>query len=138
MTEQEIEENNGILCELLELRPEAKGARVTIDKELWWAIYGVEGIEKVIYNNRPTAFHKDWLWLMVVVQKIESITVGNEHQYEVHIHGCDCRIVNRQDKVIIEYENERTKIDAVYFACVDFVKWYNENNPKQSPVSNAR
>lgn len=73
-------------------------------------------------------FHYNWKMLMSVVEKIEAISVDRHLQYEVQINGCNCRIINRSGDVLVEYENERKKIDAVYFTSVHFVKWYDEIN----------
>jgi len=47
------------------------------------------------------SFNTDWNWLIQVVKKIESL--------------------NKLDSVLIN-----TDIKEVYNACVEFIKWYNE------------
>jgi len=68
----------------------------------------------------------DWNDLMRVVEKIEST---DNWRYAVSVCQTDCIIEitesgSLSDLVQVTGEN---KIDAVYKACVEFVKWYNEN-----------
>ena len=65
-------------------------------------------------------FHTDWNWLMQVVEKIESLG------YRVTIVRHICRIdLTEESKLIISEDIK--KIEAVYTACLEFIKWYNEN-----------
>ena len=70
-------------------------------------------------------FHTDWNWLMQVVEKIESL--------DGHLHICDNDVFVHFPKRIkgcvrINGESLKlSKIEAVYNACVEFIKWYNEN-----------
>lgn len=68
-------------------------------------------------------FKKDWNWLMLVCNKIESLG------FEAIIRGNYCGINNNSDNSInsVYYNESKTsKIEATYNACVQFVKWYNE------------
>lgn len=72
-------------------------------------------------------FHSDWNWLMQVVKKINVI---DDYRFTVKILSMDVEIYdNVNNKNVIDYfspyscdELER----AVYEACVQFVKWYNQ------------
>lgn len=64
-------------------------------------------------------FHSDWNWLMKVVEKIESLG------YRIEIVKHICRIYLSNKETIIISENT-PNIEAVYTACVEFIKWYNE------------
>ena len=66
-------------------------------------------------------FHSNWNWLMEVVEKIEEMAdwslellTTDKKAYQMLIHLSNTN-------VIVE-----TKIEAVYNACVEFIKWYNE------------
>ena len=76
-------------------------------------------------------FHTDWNWLMKVVEKIESIEDGI---YQVDILQEGCNILKRCalfiDKRVGKLESDTTKIESVYLACIEFIKWYNEQNKK--------
>ena len=66
-------------------------------------------------------YHEDWNWLMEVVEKIESLG------YRIEIVKHICRIYLSNKETIIISENT-PKIEAVYIACVEFIKWYNNQN----------
>ena len=88
--------------------------------------------EKVIKNiSKYSKYNKDWNWLMQVVEKIESIEDGI---YQVDILQEGCKILKRCclliDKRVGKLESDTTKIESVYLACVEFIKWYNEQNKK--------
>jgi hypothetical protein len=84
------------------------------------------------------AFHHDWNWLIEVVKKIEKTTIRethgqfNENECEatisISIENTFCQILSNGAFLneIISINGE-SKIEAVYSACVEFVKWYNEN-----------
>ena len=67
-------------------------------------------------------YHADWNWLMEVVEKIES------KGFDVFINTCVCRVTDvGEDRFEdIETFNSASKIQAVYSAVVEFIKWYNE------------
>lgn len=67
-------------------------------------------------------YSSDWNWLMEVVEKIEVLG------YSSTIIGNLC-IIARPNFKSIRVEQE-TKIEAVYNACLDFIKWYNEQKIK--------
>jgi len=67
-------------------------------------------------------FESDWNWLMEVVEKIESLEGIGIDFYK----GC-IDIYNEEVNLIRINRKGLTKIEAVYNACVEFIKWYNEN-----------
>ena len=79
------------------------------------------------YDENPTThyYNSNWNWLMQVVEKIESL--------DGHLHICDNDVFVHFPKRIkgcvrINGESLKlSKIEAVYNACVEFIKWYNEN-----------
>ena len=88
--------------------------------------------EKVIRNIcKYSKYDSDWNWLMKVVEKIESI---EDCVYQVDILQEGCKILKRCclliDKRVGKLESDTTKIKSVYLACVEFIKWYNEQNKK--------
>ena len=74
------------------------------------------------YRLNELKYHSSWDWLMPVIEKIERLG------YAVNIYEQECRIF--EDRTIkpkykkITYE--LTKIEAVYKAVVEFIKWYNK------------
>jgi hypothetical protein len=75
--------------------------------------------EKVIEEfSKSAMYDRDWNWLMPVVEKIESIN------YKVVIQNNSCSI----EMIILDdifCQSENSKIEAVYKACVELIKWYN-------------
>jgi hypothetical protein len=88
-----------------------------------------DGISQLYYTEDRSLkqipkFHTDWNWLMQVVEKIESFG------HDVFINTCLCRITDVGLDIFedIECFVNDNKRQATYNACVEFVKWYNEQN----------
>ena len=86
--------------------------------------------EVVAWDVENLIFHKDWNWLMKVVEKIHSM-----QSYGVLINPNGTYIQDEDDKVIcMTFKNEEvngeiissSNIEATFNCCVNFVKWYNE------------
>lgn len=76
------------------------------------------------YEEHELLYHFDWNWLMEVVDKIESLG------YRVEITRHICRIKH------IVISEDLPKIQSVHNACVEFIKWYNQQQqPKQYPFN---
>ena len=136
----EIIEGNKLIAEF-------DGVKIGVDKYSW----RIGCIEPIQESN--LAYHKEWGWLMPVVEKIESLNLGtlkvnrfgNEHDA-----GFDTTFRNANVVFRIEYKDVHidlvgdmqiwegwkhidkyhSKKEAVWFAVVEFIKWYNQN--KQS------
>ena len=76
--------------------------------------------EELIVN-----YDNDWGLLMEVVEKIESIGFTFETKKNW------ARITRKGENIILRWEEDKTKIEAVYNACIEFIKWYNENSAKE-------
>jgi hypothetical protein len=77
-------------------------------------------------QDKDLKFHSDWNWLMEVVEKIESL------DYDVKIFNSTVEITSYKDdfKTIFGYSDTYSKKEAVYNACIDFIKWYDKNAVK--------
>ena len=83
--------------------------------------------EKVIKNiSKYSKYSKDWNWLMQVVEKIENLSKEGE-TYMFSITKFSARVTYKGSR-IVDLPIDNTKIEAVYNACVEFIKWYNEKN----------
>lgn len=106
-----METNNKIIAEFM-------GATLTKDLQIMYPVY--EGDSSYVKDLK---YHLDWNWLMEVVEKIESLG------YKVYILKWEnsqyCSIYLNGKKIAGNETN--TKIEAVYNACLEFIKWYNEN-----------
>ena len=134
-------ENNKIIAEFMGAKEIITETTHRIYKE--FEMYGIiESIEdredvKHFYQPEEMLFNSDWNWLMEVVEKIEQTTIketyGQFNEKEsnaivsVAIENKFCQILSNGIYLNeIVSENEETKIEAVYNACVEFIKYYNE------------
>ena len=97
-------ENNKLIAEFMEHKPTFE---VYIDDVL-------TTLERPIKN-----YNSDWNWLMEVVEKIESLDI----YYNEYIDYNSSMFASGKIEL-------STKIEAVYNACVEFIKWYNKNAVK--------
>jgi hypothetical protein len=111
-----ITENNKLIAEFM-------GFKLQQDPtERWFGNYFA--IPNDAWSNRLELLHfdTDWNWLMEVVEKIENY---NEYTNVLFTpQGCEinCYIENG-----FLFSNDcNTKIEAVYNACIEFIKWYNK------------
>jgi hypothetical protein len=78
-------------------------------------------LKSMAYHIEDLKFNTDWNWLMEVVEKIESLDfILPSQEYGQY------KAMKIEDALTIKYK-DTTKIEAVYNACVEFIKWYNEN-----------
>ncbi len=81
---------------------------------------------KFAIQNSVTKFHSDWNWLMQLVEKIESL--GFATSIASGSKGFACVITKGVENIFLSNnKTSKTKIEAVYNACVEFIKWYNQN-----------
>jgi hypothetical protein len=73
------------------------------------------------YMTSELKFDTDWNWLMPVIRKIEEL--GND----VLITTNYIQISFDEGEQFIVIDDLNIKIDSVYNAVVEFIKWYNEN-----------
>ena len=71
------------------------------------------------------SYNSNWNWLMEVVEKIESL-LPDDSFVTIEHKSCWIPIYDDEQPFGIECREE-TKKQAVYNACIEFIKWYNEN-----------
>lgn len=75
-------------------------------------------------------YDTSWDWLMPVVEKIESTKAKEGFYFDVDILSTGV-IISSAAKHIVQITQEEiqstSKIEAVYNAVVEFIKWYNQN-----------
>ena len=103
-------ENNKIIAEFIGLVYRTKK-----DYQGW---YKDSSFTDRICSFDGLKYHSDWNWLMEVVQKIESL--GDD----LNIYAYHCELIYNVGENIETFE-AKSKIEAVYNACVEFIKWYN-------------
>lgn len=67
-------------------------------------------------------YHESWDWLMPVVEKIHNIFESEEDDILPYIYQCE-------EFLLIRDELGTGRLPESWSAVVDFIKWYNENNP---------
>jgi hypothetical protein len=83
------------------------------------------------FEDSELEYHFSWDWLMPVVEKIEKLDNGI-YQVDILQEGCKimvrCKNFNSPiDKTVSKMPEGIRKIESVYLAVIEFIKWYNEN-----------
>jgi hypothetical protein len=102
MTHQEIIYNNGLI-----------------------AIF-MDNYQKLSYDPEFGRFHLQWDWLMPVVEKIEEMDVVASFQIEqptIYIWKSSENSTFKDIEIDIF---KSSKLEAVYKAVIEFIKWYNK------------
>ena len=119
-----IVENNKLIAEFL---VNNEGGLVKLEENIFSTIDEFE-IPDDYLTIKDLKYHKDWNWLMKVVEKIENLSKEGE-TYMFSITKFSARVTYKGSR-IVDLPIDNTKIEAVYDACVEFIKWYNENKSK--------
>lgn len=107
-------ENNKIIAEFMELFESSING-------IYWTDYVIEENHKIgIGSMTELHYHSDWNWLMKVVEKCEKIRLNSSIS------------AVKYDKIMDLIVNglQQTNIDLVYKSCIEFIKWYNQQNQK--------
>lgn len=78
-----------------------------------------------IWRQNELKFNESWSWLMPVVEKIEEMDIVASFQIEqptIYIRASSES--STFEDIEIDIFN-KSKIEAVYEACIKFIKWYN-------------
>ena len=129
-------ENNELFAEFLEWKKNEDGTFESPSKFFWEDSHAHMSWNVVRYDWKPSnmLFDVDWNWLMEVVEKIENQyrSKFSKNTFPcVSISSICCKIsfYGNYEEVITNIVRP-TKIEAVYQACLEFIKWYNENKSK--------
>ena len=133
-------ENNKLMAEFLGLESHLKNGATTIVY-----MHGQHHIQDWEYFDKgkellitpiEMKFHNDWNWLMEVVEKIYNLSGENKPYYGItfvmHNDTFQFGLDNQQEKGLNKHisskKNNLTRIQVVYNACIEFIKWYNNQN----------
>lgn len=115
-----IEEKNHLISEFM-------GLVKSSVPSFYWTKKSIEGFG--IGQSVELKYHKDWNWLMEVVEKIESLDFYSfeikKYSVCVYKYNDDGENVRSITSKYATYRGTE-KIRATYDACVEFIKWYNE------------
>ena len=123
-----ITENNKLIAEFL---VKNEGGLVKLEENIFSTIDEFE-IPDDYLTLKDLKYHKDWNWLMSVVEKIENLQDENNCAiYNVQIEQSFTEIIDNHTSETIMYDiYADSKIEAVYNIVIEFIKWYNEQNKK--------
>jgi hypothetical protein len=107
-----MENTDKLLAEFLGMKPHHNDSNVMI--------LNINGI-KYPFEVSELNYDTDWNRLMLVVDKIESLNFAIKVVVNEALIFCE-----DWESLDYIYAREETKIESVYNACVEFVKWYNE------------
>ena len=121
-----ITENNKLIAEFL---VKNEGGLVKLEENIFSTIDEFE-IPDDYLTLKDLKYHKDWNWLMSVVEKIENLQDENNCAiYNVQIEQSFTEIIDNHTSETIIYDIDAdSKIEAVYNIVIEFIKWYNEQN----------
>lgn len=125
-------ENNKLIAEFMgvKLKVLLDTDNMCFERENSWDIIHVDDF---IVNGGCFAYHTNWDRLMEVVEKIEKLDYVSVYTNKTHLGEFSIEIT--YDTLAYKYvQNKKTvfikdktlsKIESVYNACVEFIKWYN-------------
>lgn len=103
-------------------------------RSVWWSPGKTKSF---CCEQEKEHFHDSWEWLMGVIIKISIIaTEDGEDTFYPRTFGMltdDGEFMFRFNRHQLFKAN--TLIEAAYKACVDFIKWYNQQNSNNGEIS---
>ncbi len=130
MTQEEIIDSNKMIAEFM-------GENQLIDNTLGFTYWTFdEKLTEIIddlmlgpnWVGGNFKFHKSWSWLMPVVEKIETFIFENDEYYNFNIlGGCYVTIISSHGNELVTSDEGQSKLECVWLAVIEFIKWYNEN-----------
>lgn len=131
-----MKENNILLANFLGWKIDTEGRYIAPFGEMDESSY-----MRYDYEKDNLQFDCDWNWLMEVVEKIESLGLS-QRNFTVKISYDVCSIdftslyERRETPLIFKRStDQRNKIEAVYNACVEFVKWLNKEEYQKAVMN---
>ena len=135
MTEKDILEGNKLIAEFMGFeRITGKYYEGFKDKDGKYTFPAWRDINEYVVDKRTQladyelSFHKKWDWLKPVVEKIGDIEFSSVKGMREWMN------VNFRESEIHIY----CKIDVVYNAVVNFIKWYNDAPNRENELKNKR
>lgn len=129
MTKEEIIENNKLITEFMNYH----NTKVTNDSSGLEVYRIMTGFNPKYGNNLFATFEKmphhiSWDFLMPVVEKIESLSYNKGRHYYIHITQSHVQfLIDRTNETpFSKWGSTNNKLQAIYKAVIQFIKWYNE------------
>ena len=105
MTDQQIIDNNKLIAEFMEAKPNLYTLNKDGSRNYFYEIHVGNIYEKAI-KPKGMLFHTDWNWLMPVVEKMNKIVDATNYGHNIGIRYA--------------------QIKPIYKSVVEFIKWYNK------------
>ena len=122
MENQTILEGNKLIAEFMGGKYDKDTNFPIHPNDIWLPTHGIVNCATIESGNgRIIQYHTSWDWLMPVVEKIENF---NDGCTLCIIEDERCHI-NTQTNFEVDSVGY-TKIEAVYNAIIEFIKWYNK------------
>lgn len=128
LTTRKIVRGNSLIMKFLGVKPDETGWCNGWELQEKGLPFSPGAMGNGLYNP---PFHKDWNWLMAVVEKIEK---DLKEEFRVVVFEDECSIYQKtvDGKLQLEFISvqdaiETSKIEAVWLAVTNFLEWYNEN-----------
>lgn len=130
MTQEEIKEANELIAVFMGL------TRNDYDCGKTWGLNSYTDENGILFAEwwNPLQYHSDWSWIMPVIEKIELLgyaclmAVYSNHFGEgKHVFSFKIRFFDKLGVYFHESFGFKSKIEAVFKAVVEFIKWYNQN-----------
>lgn len=120
MSEQEILDSNRLIADFMQIDYSGK------EQFMWRPGAYIPFTEKCL------RYHSSWSWIMPVIEKIEKEFTVKIIRYADELSNV-CEIETTEDDPLqityccgYDYDG-KTKIQVVFDAVVEFIKWYNQN-----------
>lgn len=118
-------ENNKLIAEFIGI----KGNDSDSYKDVYTSI-PVNGMGTITVSVERMKFHRDWNWLMPVVDKIEQLNniteftiFGDSRKY----YQVTIKQYTINKRITIANIEGKDKLQSVYTAVIEFIKWYNSH-----------
>ena len=117
-------ENNKIIAEFMGGLKDGESRLSLQNNEIWLPIHGVCHLGN---SGKVLKYHSSWDWLMEVVEKIRFTQECSDFNIN---YTCDVKIECEDYNQFFEVytDNKVNTLQAVYNACIEFIKWHNEQN----------
>jgi hypothetical protein len=114
---------NMLIAQFMEIKPQLIAPDCYgLDKMPFWSITG-DTPDKVLKDaSILLGYHNDWNQLMEVVEKIENLG----HDFDINKRENHKNVFIRGSQYA-KITSNKTKIEAVHEAIIEFIKWYNKN-----------
>lgn len=144
MENKEILEGNTLIAEFMLVKvPERHYLEMNRELQYYADSISEYGTANDMVSENELKYHSSWDWLMLVAEKIRTISVGdksiNENlaykiEMESHAMAFSCAIYKtwwprtgtyKQD-VVAARRDTTSLIDVTFIAIIKFIKWYNQ------------